>query len=481
MGGVHSGWDYRNSAAVCMVEKFKLGLLGRRRGDDAVCAPENLLLTIDAIFPFAFRLGPSDAVLHLSQSMVHMDNRRPAPGVRKSRSGDPRHPVMAVDDVIVNSLFASERLDALHIPPMTHLNTSAQGTAFHVSIGAKGKITTGISAADRAATILTAIDPDSRPEDISMPGHVFPLRAKPGGVLERAGHTEAAVDLARLAGLKPAGVICEIMNPDGTMARRPELEAVAREHGLKIVTVADLIRYRRRNEHLVEHIATVKLPTRHGEFMAHAYTSLLDDSTHVALVVGDVADQPDVLVRVHSECLTGDIFHSLRCDCGDQLEEAMRRVQAEGRGVILYIVGHEGRGIGLANKFRAYELQEQGHDTVEANEALGFAADLRDYGIGAQILADLGLTSMRLMTNNPTKVVGLEGYGLSVTEQVPLEVPARPDNIEYLRTKREKMAHTLRIEEPVPASEVRSDPRGEEPMRGLPNEVSVRTGEGESS
>ena len=340
-----------------------------------------------------------------------------------------------------------ERLDALRIPPMTQLNTSAQGTAFHVSIGAKGKITTGISAADRATTILAAIDPDARPEDISMPGHVFPLRAKPGGVLERAGHTEAAVDLARLAGLTPAGVICEIMNADGTMARRPQLEAVAREHGLKMVTVADLIRYRRRTEHLVERVATVRLPTRQGEFVAHAYTSLVDDSTHVALVVGEVAGKEDVLVRVHSECLTGDIFHSLRCDCGDQLEEAMRRVQAEGQGVVLYIVGHEGRGIGLANKLRAYELQESGHDTVEANEALGFPADLRDYGIGAQILADLGLTTMRLMTNNPTKVVGLEGYGLSVTEKVPLETPAHPDNIEYLRTKREKLSHTLRLAE----------------------------------
>ncbi len=350
--------------------------------------------------------------------------------------------------------MSGERLDALRIPPMTQLNTSAQGTAFHVSIGAKHKITTGISAADRATTILTAIDPATRPEDISMPGHVFPLRAKSGGVLERAGHTEAAVDLVRLAGLAPAGVICEIMNPDGTMARRSELENVAREHGLKMVTVADLIRYRRRNEHLVERIATVRMPTKHGDFTAYAYTSLVDESTHVALVVGDVAGKQDVLVRVHSECLTGDIFHSLRCDCGDQLEEAMRRVQEAGQGVILYIVGHEGRGIGLANKLKAYELQETGHDTVEANEVLGFAADLRDYGIGAQILADLGLSSMRLMTNNPTKVVGLEGYGLSVTEQVPLEVPSRPDNIEYLRTKREKLSHTLRLaERKTPPSE----------------------------
>ncbi len=341
--------------------------------------------------------------------------------------------------------MTGERLDELKIPPMTSLNTSAQGTAFHVSIGAKGKITTGISAADRAQTILTAIDPATTPEDISMPGHVFPLRAKPGGVLERAGHTEAAVDLARLAGLYPAGVICEIMNEDGTMARRPQLEEVARRFGLKIVTVADLIRYRRRTERLVERVATVRLPTRYGTFTAHGYRSLVDGSTHVALVAGKVAGRPDVLVRVHSECLTGDVFHSLRCDCGDQLEEAMRRVQEEGRGVILYIVGHEGRGIGLENKLKAYELQERGHDTVEANEALGFPADLRDYGIGAQILADLGLTSMRLMTNNPTKIVGLEGYGLRVTEQVPLQVACHPENVRYLRTKKEKLSHRIDV------------------------------------
>ncbi len=338
-----------------------------------------------------------------------------------------------------------QRLDELRIPPMTDNNTSAQGTAFHVSIGAKGRITTGISAADRAQTVLTAIDPASGPEDIAMPGHVFPLRARPGGVLERAGHTEASVDLAHLAGLYPAGVICEIMNPDGTMARRPALEAVAEQFGLKMVTVADLIRYRRRTERLVERVATVKLPTIHGEFLAHAYRSLVDGSTHVALTVGEVAGARDVLVRVHSECLTGDVFHSLRCDCGAQLEEAMRRVQEAGTGVVLYVVGHEGRGIGLANKLRAYELQEQGQDTVEANESLGFPADLRDYGIGAQILVDLGLTSMRLMTNNPTKIVGLQGYGLTVSEQVPLQVGCVPENIEYLRTKREKMSHRLEL------------------------------------
>lgn len=346
--------------------------------------------------------------------------------------------------------LTGERLDELRIPPMTLTNTSEQNTAFHVSIGAKGRITTGISAADRAATVRAAIDPDTTPDDISMPGHVFPLRAKPGGVLERAGHTETAVDLARLAGLRPAGVICEIMSEDGTMARRPELELFAREHGLLMITVADLIRHRRKTERLVERTSTVDLPTEFGRFIAHGYTSKIDGATHMALVVGDVAGQEDVLVRVHSECLTGDVFHSLRCDCGAQLEEAMRRVQASGKGVVLYIVGHEGRGIGLANKLRAYELQEAGADTVEANEALGFAPDLRDYGIGAQILADLGLTSMRLMTNNPTKIVGLEGYGLHVTEQVPLEVPACDANRAYLITKREKMAHTLVVSDETP-------------------------------
>ena len=343
--------------------------------------------------------------------------------------------------------MTGERLDLLRIPPMTDNNTSTQGTAFHVSIGAKGKITTGISAADRAATVYAVVDPDTTADDIAMPGHVFPLRARPGGVLERAGHTETAVDFARLAGLAPAGVICEIMNEDGTMARRPQLEAVAKEHGLPIVTVADLIRYRRRTERLVERIATVRMPTRHGEFTGYGYQSLVDDTTHVALVAGDVDGASDVLVRVHSECLTGDVFHSLRCDCGDQLEEAMRLVQAEGRGVILYIVGHEGRGIGLANKLKAYELQEHGADTVEANEALGFPADLRDYGIGAQILVDLGLTSMRLLTNNPTKIVGLEGYGLTVSEQVPLQVGCGTENIEYLRTKKAKMSHRLELPE----------------------------------
>jgi 3,4-dihydroxy 2-butanone 4-phosphate synthase/GTP cyclohydrolase II len=339
--------------------------------------------------------------------------------------------------------LTGDRLDELHIPPMTSTNTSAQGTAFHVSIGAKGRITTGISAADRAETVAAAIDPATRPEDISMPGHVFPLRAKPGGVLERAGHTEAAVDLARLAGLTPAGVICEIMNADGTMARRPELERIAADHGLKMMTVADLIRYRRRTEKLVLRTSVVRMPTRFGDFTGYGYTNTVDDATHVALVMGDVAGKPDVLVRVHSECLTGDVFHSLRCDCGTQLEEALRLVSEAGEGVVLYIVGHEGRGIGLSNKLKAYELQEQGQDTVEANESLGFPPDLRDYGIGAQILVDLGVTSMRLMTNNPTKIVGLEAYGLTVSEQVPLQTVPCPDNLTYLRTKQEKMRHTL--------------------------------------
>jgi 3,4-dihydroxy 2-butanone 4-phosphate synthase / GTP cyclohydrolase II len=347
--------------------------------------------------------------------------------------------------------LSGDRLDELKIPPMTDDNTSAQGTAFHVSIGAKGRITTGISAADRCATVLAAVDPSVTAADISMPGHVFPLRARPGGVLERAGHTEASVDLARLAGLAPAGVICEIINPDGTMARRPQLEAFAAEHGLKMITVADLIRYRRRTERLVERTSEVRLPTREGEFIAYGYTSVIDHATHVALVKGEVTDQENVLVRVHSECLTGDVFHSLRCDCGAQLEEAMRKIQSAGQGVILYIVGHEGRGIGLAAKLKAYELQEQGADTVEANEALGYPADLRDYGIGAQILCDLGLRSIRLMTNNPRKIVGLEGYGLQITEQVPLEVPACDTNIEYLRTKKEKLAHTLSLGVGVPS------------------------------
>lgn len=337
----------------------------------------------------------------------------------------------------------SKRLDELKIPAMVSQNnsTAPQETAFAVSIGAKGKITTGISAHDRATTIQAVIDPATRPEDISMPGHIFPLRAKEGGVLVRAGHTEAAVDLARLAGLFPAGVICEIMNEDGTMARVPQLEKVAEIHGLKMITVASLIKYRRRTEKLIRRIAEVNLPTRFGAFKAIGYESVIDKKCHLALVKGEVAGEKNVLVRVHSECLTGDVFGSLRCDCGGQLETALKRIEKEGQGVFLYIIGQEGRGIGLVNKLKAYKLQEEGKDTVEANKELGFQPDLRDYGIGAQILVDLGLTSMRLMTNNPSKIVGLEGYGLKVVERIPHEIRPTLENINYLLTKKYKLAH----------------------------------------
>jgi 3,4-dihydroxy 2-butanone 4-phosphate synthase/GTP cyclohydrolase II len=340
---------------------------------------------------------------------------------------------------------SGQRLDELRIPAMVSDNDSTHGTAFTVSIGAKHRITTGISAFDRAATIQAVVESTTRPEDICRPGHVFPLRARDGGVLERAGHTETAVDLAKLAGLFPAGVICEIMNEDGSMARVPELEKVAARHNLRMITVADLIEYRRRTEKLVRRIAEVSLPTRYGEFTAAGYESILDHKHHLALIKGDVAGKRDILVRVHSECLTGDVFGSLRCDCGNQLHEALKRIEEEGTGVFLYIIGHEGRGIGLLNKLRAYELQQEGKDTVQANESLGFPADLRDYGMGAQILVDLGLTSMRLMTNNPAKIVGLEGYGLNVKERVPLEVKPNPQNIGYLKTKKEKLAHLLDV------------------------------------
>ncbi len=335
------------------------------------------------------------------------------------------------------------RLRELNIHPMVSDNTSAQQTAFMVSIGAKGKITTGISARDRAVTIQTVLDPVTRPEDICRPGHVFPLRAREGGVLARAGHTEASVDLARLAGLFPAGVICEIMNEDGTMARVPQLEKIKEEHGLKMITVEDLIRYRRRNEKLVRKVAEVKMPTAMGEFRAIGYESVIDGKCHLALVKGDVSGKDNVLVRVHSECLTGDVFHSERCDCGDQLRRALQMVEEEGEGVVLYILGHEGRGIGLIQKLKAYELQEQGMDTIEANLELGFPVDMRDYGIGAQILSDLGLTTMRLITNNPSKRVGLEGYGLHVVERVPIVIEPQENNIKYLRTKQEKLDHLL--------------------------------------
>ncbi|MEX2202937.1 MAG: bifunctional 3,4-dihydroxy-2-butanone-4-phosphate synthase/GTP cyclohydrolase II [Actinomycetota bacterium] len=336
-----------------------------------------------------------------------------------------------------------QRLDELRIPLMVSKNNESHGTAFAVSIDIQGRTTTGTSAFDRAATVLAITDPELRAEDIRMPGHVFPLMAQEGGVLKRAGHTEATVDLARLAGRYPAGVLCEVLHPDGTMARMPELVRVARAHGLKMISIADLIEYRRRREHLVKRTAEASIPTEHGEFTALTYESLVDGNVHVAFVLGDVGDGERILVRVHSECLTGDVFGSLRCDCGDQLEAAIERVGAEGRGVVLYIRGHEGRAIGLTHKLRAYQLQERGRDTVEANVELGFAADPRDYGIGAQILVDLGVRSMRLLTNNPAKRAGLEGYGLSIVEREPLEVRPNARNIEYLRTKREKLGHLL--------------------------------------
>jgi len=342
--------------------------------------------------------------------------------------------------------ITGKRLDELQIPPMVQENTSKFTTAFTVSIEAKNKTTSGISAFDRSATVKAVLDPRTRAEDIARPGHIFPLRAKEGGVLVRAGHTEAVVDLARLAGLYPAGVICEILNEDGSMARLPQLEKLAEKYGIKIVSIADLITYRRKYERLVQKVAEARFPTKYGDFTIMAYKSTVDTDEHVALVLGDVADGKPVLVRVHSECVTGDVFGSLRCDCGEQVRMAMNMISEEGRGVFLYM-RQEGRGIGLHNKLRAYELQDQGLDTVEANIALGFDADLRDYGIGAQILADLGLHDIRLLTNNPKKIIGLESYGLKVVESIRLISQPTEYNKNYLKTKQEKLEHLLTIDD----------------------------------
>ncbi|SQD93912.1 fused GTP cyclohydrolase II and 3,4-dihydroxy-2-butanone 4-phosphate synthase [Parafrankia sp. Ea1.12] len=334
-------------------------------------------------------------------------------------------------------------VDRLDLDQMVPQNTDRMGTAFTISVDARSGVTTGISAADRARTIRLLADPATQPGDLTRPGHIFPLRAKEGGVLRRPGHTEAAVDLARLAGLRPAGAICEIVNEDGSMARLPELTAFAREHGLALISIADLIAYRRRTEKQVVRVAEARIPTRYGSFRAVGYRGTLDGVEHIALIRGEVGDGENVLVRVHSECLTGDVFGSQRCDCGNQLDAALRAVAAEGRGVVLYVRGHEGRGIGLMHKLQAYQLQDAGHDTVDANLALGLPADARDYGTGAQILVDLGVRGLRLLSNNPTKRAGLEGYGLRIVEQVGLPVTHTPENLRYLTTKRDRMGHDL--------------------------------------
>jgi len=344
---------------------------------------------------------------------------------------------------VICTPLTGERLDELDIPLMVRDNTESQRTAFTYSVDFRHGTSTGISAADRAATIQSLIDPATRPTDLARPGHIFPLRYSNGGVLKRAGHTEAAVDLARMAGLYPAGVLCEIVNDDGTMARVPELVEFSKQHNLLLISIAELIRYRRQTEKLTRRVSEARIPTEWGDFDCYVYESVLDGQQHIAFVKGAVQGEHDVLVRVHSECLTGDVFGSLRCDCGEQLDAAMKRIAQEGMGVLVYLRGHEGRGIGIGHKIRAYSLQDEGHDTVDANVQLGLPVDSREYGIGSQILVDLGITTMRLMTNNPAKYGGLEGYGLEIVGRVPLESIPNPENIKYLRTKRERMGHLL--------------------------------------
>ncbi len=335
-----------------------------------------------------------------------------------------------------------ERADELDLLPMVSVNTASLGTAFTVSVDAKQNVTTGISAGDRAETIRQIVDPGTKPYDLARPGHIFPLRAKDGGVLVRAGQTEGSVDLARLAGLSPVGVICEIMSPDGTMSRVPELKEFGKTHNLKLVTIQDLVEYRMRRESLIERVSETMIPTRFGTFQVKTYQGTIGGEIYLAFILGDPMPEDNVLVRVHSQCLTGDVFGSFRCDCGSQLEAALEKIREEGKGVLLYVT-QEGRGIGIVNKLKAYALQDEGLDTVQANEALGFKADLRDYGLGAQVLADLGIKEMRLMTNNPRKIVGLEGYGLTVTDRVPIEISPRKENQRYLETKRDKLGHLL--------------------------------------
>jgi 3,4-dihydroxy 2-butanone 4-phosphate synthase/GTP cyclohydrolase II len=389
-----------------------------------------------------------DAIGRLGMAVVVDDEDRENEGdlVMAAEAATPENIAffLAHTSGVICAPLLPERADALELPLMVTANTEAQRTAFTVSVDFRHGTTTGISATDRSATIGALIDPATQPTDLNRPGHIFPLRYRVGGVLKRAGHTEATVDLCRAAGLTPAGVLCEIVTEDKSeMARLPELERFAKKHDLPIISIAELIRYRRRNEKLVRLVSEARIPADGGQFRAYVYESVLDGEQHLALVMGEVAGHEDVLVRVHSECLTGDVFGSLRCDCGPQLRASLARIEEEGRGVLIYLRGHEGRGIGLGHKIRAYQLQEEGHDTVDANLQQGLPVDSREYGIGAQMLVDLGVTTMRVMTNNPSKYGGLEGFGLDITERIPLQLTPNPENIAYLRTKRERMGHIL--------------------------------------